>query len=161
MFAKEGGRFVGCYIFMLFPTLDAKVGEFACVSPDRRNRGIADFLMSEAETRYPTTWLFGEVEKENTFNRRHWGRRGFKAIDVPYHQLSLGDGRLPSDALDLCVRPKDPDLREIDSALVRDFVGSYYRHSQFCPDVEHQREYLELAELCGRKKAFELVPLFS
>lgn len=127
-FIEDGGRYVACFIYCLFPAIGSMVGEFACVDKPFRRTGMASALMRRAAATHGCRWMFGEIEKKNAFNLRTWRRYGFKLVPVDYVQLSLGEGREPVRDLFLCVMPL-LGQKTIGAEEVRTFIYDYYRWS--------------------------------
>lgn len=159
-FMEDAERYLACFIYCWFPKIRMIAAEFACVEEGSRGRNFSKALMKRAEEKHDFKWMFAEVENANAANRVIWSKYGFKAIPVKYRQLSLGEGRMPVDGMELCAYGRAGE-RYIPLADVRDFVWHYYRYSQFCPDPDGTDFIRAMDERPDKGGSLRLLPLWE
>lgn len=89
-----------------------------------------------------------------------WGKQGFVALDAPYAQPQLAEGKMPVYCDMLTIKPLDAELRDrgqitVDSYLA--IVKSYFQ--TFIDDVDADPTYRMLLKAKDHLKTVEFLPL--
>ncbi|WP_409300588.1 GNAT family N-acetyltransferase [Peribacillus sp. SCS-155] len=98
---------------------------------------------------------FGGVQTMNPYVRREvLSHLGYKRLDFPYIHPSWQNDGEAVEGLDLCFMPKQDKINEIPSALIVEFLSTYYQVLS-----EKPNRWLEMIENLKHTKIIQLLPL--
>lgn len=98
---------------------------------------------------------FGGVKVMEPYVRREvLSHLGYKRIDFPYVHPSWENNGEAVSGLDLCFMPINDELYILPTALVKDFLITYYSILSNKP-----QEWLDMIERLGEKESISLLPL--
>lgn len=98
---------------------------------------------------------FGGVKVMEPYVRREvLSHLGYKRIDFPYVHPSWENNGEAVSGLDLCFMPINDELNILPTALVKDFLITYYSILSNKP-----QEWLDMIERLGEKESISLLPL--
>jgi hypothetical protein len=98
---------------------------------------------------------FGGVKVMDPYVRREvLSHLGYKRIDFPYVHPSWENNGEAVEGLDFCFMPTNDDLENLPSALVKDFLTTYYSILSNKP-----QEWLDMIDRLGEKESISLLPL--
>ncbi|GGD63746.1 GNAT family N-acetyltransferase [Paenibacillus nasutitermitis] len=145
--AVEGDEVVGATEYRYYSGMRVAMTDFTIIG--KANSGVGRFLLRSrekhlarlakesgtksigmfAEIYNPQTvdYSFGGIAPMNPHIRREvLSHIGYKRLDFPYLHPSWQENGEAVDGLDLCFLPQDEELGELPSALVAEFLTTYY-----------------------------------
>jgi hypothetical protein len=122
-----------------------------------REKGVELFgMFAEIYDPYrKTDHDFGGVKTMDPFVRREvLSHLGYKRLDLAYVHPSWENDGEAVEGLDLCFMPTDENTKELPSALIADFLTTYYSVLEKKPE-----KWLQMIDQLNRKETVELLPL--